>query len=96
MMTMGPFFSPALSFAAARDLDADAESESAARRRVFRGGDSDRVGTLDAEFPLSPSRNLENAADLGRESRVSTSTAIVAYQSAVSGKRRYVTKRNKM
>lgn len=74
---MGPLLSalpPASTNDDWRDLDADAESESAARRGVLRGGDSDRVSTMLAR---SEDRKFVNAFETGRVSILFTSTAIV-------------------
>lgn len=64
-----PFVSP-LSTASFRDLDADAESESAARRGVFRGGDPDHVGAPVWLFTVSDGRNWEKADEGGSDNKV--------------------------
>ena len=76
LITTEPLPSLALELCAElpRDLDADAESESAARRGVFLGGESDRVSS---PLPSAAELNEENALEDGRVSKVCTSIAIV-------------------
>lgn len=74
LIIAGPLVSPALSWAAARDLDADAESESASRRGVFLGGEPDRVFSFAWLTLSSDGRNLEKARDEGSVRSVDTST----------------------
>jgi hypothetical protein len=84
MTTDAAFFSPVLSLSpsaaavaeVARDLDADAGSESAARRGTLRGGDSDR-GSSSSIPPKTDGDKAVKAFDEGRLSSVYTSTAAI-------------------
>ena len=77
-MTVADFFSPILPLSAAapaRDLDADAESESAARRAILRGCDSDRVSS--SSTPKSDKGRALKPFEDGRLKSVYTSIAAI-------------------